>query len=428
MPPPAVSATGFAQKLKAVVLYALLALAVQASTGARADPSDGLVLGPLRAGLAPGVDIQSSITLDALDSARSVSKRGTALIMLTELRLGLDLNQLARLPGLRIQLHATNHALDRINTDYVGALTGVTNIETVRNGSKIYRLWVERTWASQGTALRAGLFPVEDEFFTMEAASSFIHPTNGPQGDYAGTVGAAIYNHAGFGVRLRQEWADRSRYTMLAILDRPIEDTNSIGWNGLSFPRAPGLQAMLEVGLTPLASKGVARSERFDKTAAGIWAYSRGDEHLSARDAQGKPSPARSHGWYVLRERTLWTSAEQPTALSGFVRVSGGDARAYPVSRAINAGLRLDGWVPGRSADASAVMLVLQQLGEPWQQRLRSAGIRPAWAENVVEFNHRLELERWLAIMPLAQWISRPGGVASSARSRVLGVRFTVTL
>lgn len=184
------------------------ALTNSAQAGDRLDADDviaGVFTRDLARALPAGLALQIGSTLDALTNSRGGRARGTANSLLTELRAGFDLERLAALPGLSAEVHLINHALDRINADHVGSLTGVTNIEAVHSSTKLYRLWAERTWQEAGLALRVGLFPLEDEFFTLESAASFVHPTNGPQGDYATTLGAAIYNHAGFGARLRTE-------------------------------------------------------------------------------------------------------------------------------------------------------------------------------------------------------------------------------
>ena len=404
-----------------------LALSSPARAGDRLDADDviaGVFTHDLARTLPAGLALQIGSTFDALTNTRGGRARGTANSLLTEIRAGFDLERLAALPGLSAEVHLINHALDQINADRVGALTGVTNIEAVHSSTKLYRLWAERNWQEAGLALRVGLFPLEDEFFTIESAASFIHPTNGPQGDYATTLGAAIYNHAGFGARLRTESQDRSRYLMAAILDRPLEDTNFVRTDGFAFPRAPGLHLMLEAGLTPLEATDLREArERYDKTAAGLWAYSRRDEHLSARDARGDPARARSYGWYVLRETTLIARPDGSGLLAGFARLSGSDARASPIATSLNTGFRMSGWIPGRASDTSAVMVALHRIGEPWQQAVASQGKRPSNAEHVLELNHRVELTPAVSIMPLAQWISRPGGQRDAGTSRVMGVR-----
>lgn len=408
-------------------LLLALPLAPPAHAGDRLDADDivsGVFTRDLARALPAGLALQIGSTLDALTNTRGGRARGTANSLLTELRAGFDLERLAALPGLSAEVHLINHALDRINADRVGALTGVTNIEAVHSSTKLYRLWAERTWQDAGLALRVGLFPLEDEFFTIESAASFIHPTNGPQGDYATTLGAAIYNHAGFGARLRTESQDRSRYLMAAILDRPLEDTNFVRTDGFAFPRAPGLHLMLEAGLTPLEATDLREArERYDKTAAGLWAYSRRDEHLSARDARGDPARARSYGWYVLRESTFIARPDGSGLLAGFARLSGSDARASPIATSLNTGFRMSGWVPGRASDTSALMVALHRIGEPWQQALASQGKRPSNAEHVLELNHSVALTPALSVMPLAQWISRPGGQRDAGTSRVIGAR-----
>lgn len=374
-----------------------------------------------------GVALQASSTLDALTNTRGGRARGTASALLTEIRAGLDLARLADLTGWTAEVHLINHALDRINADRVGATTGVTNIEAVHSGTRLYRLWVEREAAEAGRALRVGLFPLEDEFFLLESAASFIHPTNGPQGDYATTLGASIYNHAGFGARLREQSSDRSRYLMAALLDRPLEDTNFVRTSGLSFPRAPGLHLMIEAGYTPLEATPLRDArERFDKTALGLWTYSRRDPHLSQREASGEPVRARNAGWYLLREQTLIARPDGSGMLAGFARLSGSDARASPIRESLNAGFRLAGWVPGRATDASAVMLAVHRLGQPRREAIIAQGGIAAATERVLELNHRIEVMPALSLMPLAQWISQPGGLRSTGSSRVLGARLGI--
>ena len=416
--------------LAALVGVSLALLGHPGHAADRLEPDDvvpGLVSGTLTQSLPEGLALQVSSTLDALANTRGGLTRGRAPVMLTELRAGFNLERLIERPGLSAEVHLIHHALDRINGERVGAMTGVTNIETVSNGTKLYRLWLEQEWRDSGRALRAGLFPLEDEFFTLDAAANFIHPTNGPQGDYATTLGAAIYNHAGFGVRLRQTAPDRSRYLMAALLDRPLEDTNFVRSSGLSFPRAPGLHAMIEAGLTPLeAGREPAPRERFDKLAAGLWAYSRRDEHLSRHDALGAPLRARSFGWYVMGERTLLARADGSGILAGFARLSGSDARASPIAESMNIGLRLAGAIPGRNDDVSSVMVAAHRLGLAWREATLAAGGRSAAGEHVLEINHRIALAPALSVMPLAQWISRPGGLRDTASARVVGARIGV--
>lgn len=403
----------------------------QVTAAERLSPDEltpGLFTGTLLRDLPQhGIALQASSTLDALTNTHGGRARGAAPALLTEIRAGLDLARLADLPGWSAEVHLINHALDRINADRVGATTGVTNIETVRSGTKLYRFWVEREAAEAGRALRVGLFPLEDEFFLLESAASFIHPTNGPQGDYATTLGAAIYNHAGFGARLREQSSDRSRYLMAALLDRPLEDTNFVRTSGLSFPRAPGLHLMIEAGFTPLEATPLRDArERFDKTALGVWTYSRRDPHLSQREASGEPVRARNAGWYLLREQTLIARPDGSGMLAGFARLSGSDARASPIRESLNAGFRLAGWIPGRAADTSAVMVAVHRLGNPRREALAAQGAIAAATERVLELNHRIEVMPALSLMPLAQWISQPGGLRNTGSSRVLGARLGI--
>lgn len=376
-----------------------------------------------------GVDLQVGFKLDALRNTRGGLSRGYSPTGLADFRMELDLDKLADIAETTVHVHVMQHSLGRVNADHVGSLGGVTNIETYRNGTKFYRLWIEREWASERSALRAGLFPLEDEFFTMESAGTFIHPTGGPQADYALTRGAAIYNHAGWGARYKRWSEDRSRYAMLAILDRPREDTNFIRNTRWEFPRVAGAHFMAEVGLTPLAGLDEKdRAERFDKTAAGWWAYTRKENHLVETDAQGQPLQTFHWGWYALKEKTLWAADTGTGALSGFLRVSGADGRSTPVRHALNTGLRLHGWMPQRPHDVTAFMLALHSMSSTWRQFQARAGEVAAASENMLEINHQMPLRSGVTLMPLAQWITHPGGLQRAATARIVGLRLILTL
>ena len=112
-----------------------------------------------------GLDVGLSYRLETFRNTSGGVSRGGATTGLTDLRLQFDLDKLLGWDDTRAFIHLMNHSLGRINAAHVGSLTGVSNIETLRNSTKFYRFWVERELAEQRIAVMAGLLPLEDEQF-----------------------------------------------------------------------------------------------------------------------------------------------------------------------------------------------------------------------------------------------------------------------
>jgi len=173
---------------RALVCTALACVAMLVYPTARADETEPA--SRLQVLVPEGVGVQASIRIDALDNQRGGARRGAASTGVADLRFALDLDKLAGLPDTRAQVSFLHHSLGGINQKAVDSLSGVTNLETAGRGLRVFRLWIERGWQEGRWSLRAGLIPADDEFSTLEAAGTAMHPTNGPQSDFSGIRGA----------------------------------------------------------------------------------------------------------------------------------------------------------------------------------------------------------------------------------------------
>lgn len=376
-----------------------------------------------------GLDVGLSYRLETFRNTSGGLSRGGASTGLTDLKLQFDLDKLLGWEDTRAFISLFNHSLGRINAAHVGSLTGVTNTETLENSTKLFRFWVEREFTEQRLAVMAGLIPLDDEFLSMPSAGTIIHPTAGPQSDIAVTRGLGVYNNAALGFRFKTWSEDQTRYAMVAVLDRPDGDTNNFQRGRLQLDRIPGALVIGEVGLTPLAAaKDKGGQENFDKTAAGVWRYTRAEDHLTELDPSGNPVKVVSWGWYALTEKTLHKSTEgQARTLTGFVRYSGSDGRSTAIPRSLNAGLRWKGLLPGREDDVTAVMMGLHRLGQNWQQRNRQDGLVPVQSENVFEINHLVAVSKGVTAQPMLQWITHPGGLQEAKTAKVIGLRLVLS-
>ena len=167
------------------------------------------------------VELDLGFRADVLSNVRGGRSQGTSTIGLFDLKADIDLYKSAAGSQTRAFVNVLHHVGGFPNAHHTGSLTGVSNIEVLRNTTRFYRLWVEHEVPVAGLrhGLLLGLLPLEDEFFTMESAGNLIHPTGGPQGDLALTRGPAIYPNASFGLRWKTRDTDRGWYGMAAVLD-----------------------------------------------------------------------------------------------------------------------------------------------------------------------------------------------------------------
>jgi porin len=374
------------------------------------------------------VELELGFRVDVLNNVRGGLARRTSAVGLFDLQANIDLYKSAGGSETRAFINLLHHVGDSPN-EYTGSLTGVSNIEVLRNTTRFYQLWVEHEVpvAAWRSGLLLGLLRLEDEFFTMESAGNLIHPTGGPQGDLALTRGPAIYPNASFGLRWKIRDTNRGWYAMAAVLDGIAgSPTNPRATHPMRFVRGHGVHLIAELGHAPLAeakAKGEA-SEEFNKTAVALWRYNPRDVDLLNVRPDGSPEPRLSWGWYALAERTLFKgSGESPLRIAGFLRLSGSDGDTAPIDRSLNAGLRAAGLVSSRPQDVLSLMIVKHRMASKWQEVERLAGRAPAGREDLIEINYQMPLHENFRVMPLVQWWDYPGAHRTVRRATVLGAR-----
>ena len=389
------------------------------------------LLGGAQAQEAPGVDLDLGLRAEVLRDVRGGYARGTSPIGLIDLKIGADLFQSSGGAETRAFINVLHHVGEAFNSRSTGSLTGVSNIEVLSNTTRLYRLWVEHQTPIDGRqhAFLVGLLPLEDEFFTMEAAANLIHPTAGPQGDLALTRGPAIYPNASFGARWKVQDQQLGWYGMAAVLDGIAGGVNRPkATHPLRFVQRHGTHLIAETGYAPLASRKAQGDaiEEFHKTAVGLWRYTPRDNDLLEIQPDGQPARSLSWGWYALIERTLYKAPQPlPLRLAGFFRLSGSDGDTAPIDRSLNVGLRATGLMADRPEDVLSLMVAKHRMASKWQQAERINGRGPAGREDMIEINYQAVLPRQLKVLPLAQWWSFPGGRLAVRHATVLGVRLS---
>jgi porin len=212
----------------------------------------------------------------------------------------LDAGRSLGIPGLELFVYGiynNGHALEGALADTV---QGVSSIEAPR-AWRWYEAWAQWS-AGDAFSLRAGLYDLNSEFDSIEAAGTFINPSHGIGPDLAqtGLNGPSIFPVTGLALRAR---ADIGQWTgMFAVLEAVPGD--------IDHPEHTTVRWNADEGFLYVAELN-HRFESNVRTGFGAWAYGEAFDDLVRTNSDGVPvRQANNWGSYLFVE-----SAEDALAL-----------------------------------------------------------------------------------------------------------------
>ena len=125
---------------------------------------------------------------------------------------------LARRPALHILCaEQFRRRPERLGAD---ALQGVDNIEVHTPRLRLFELWLDQSFAGGHASLRGGLYNLNSEFYSNEAAGRLLAPPFGIGSELAATGpnGPSIFPSTALGLRLNVSLA-KSAYARVAVLN-----------------------------------------------------------------------------------------------------------------------------------------------------------------------------------------------------------------
>ncbi|MDP2195029.1 MAG: carbohydrate porin [Rhodocyclaceae bacterium] len=395
-----------------------------------------------------GLSIEAAYKLDYLRNMVGGAGQGGASMRNLDLKLRADLDRLLGLPGTSAYLHVLDNRGAGINARHLGSLMGVSNIEVAVPTTRVFHAWVQQTFMEEQWSLLAGLYPIDSEFSVMESASVLLHPAYGPPADLALTRGPSIFNNSAFGLRLKWQSPDRTRYAMGAILDGIPGDPDRPKGTHIRFDKGDGSFAIAEIGWTPiefghvfeptgptrmLQTPELRAHEKYEghgKYAAGLWRYSSKVADQFQTDDAGDPLKKPSWGGYLFGERSLFgIGAEPGRYLTGFARYAFTDGASTPIRAQLNLGVSVRGLLAARTDDILALAWTEGRLASKYRAaQWRDAGSVTTRHETAVELTYRAALTPWLSVQPNLQWVRHPGGVADAPTARLAGFRLEIQL
>lgn len=367
-----------------------------------------------------GITLEFTHKSDVLSNVSGGLRRGTAWLGHTEARATFELQKLMgwyKTTGY-VQYHSQLGS--KFNSQYVGSLMGVDNIEAGINTAQFAQAWLEKSFADDSLAVLAGLYQIDSEFYVTETSGLFIQPPYGMAVDLAqaGVNGPPVYPMGALGLRVKYTSPDKNVYVQAAVTDGVpgSQDSNARGTQ-IRLDQGDGSLAIVELGYTPQPAEGAGES--FNKTAIGFWRYSTQFNSQDVADTQ----LYSNRGVYFLAERSLM--AEQGNAdqgLAGFVRFGTATKELNQADWTASLGLRYHGLLAQRDDDIAGVSVTHSHASSVYRAVNASTN-----SETGVEATYRAQLNPWFALQPTVQYIVHPGMDSTIKNVWVVGARAEIT-
>ncbi|MEF8729237.1 MAG: carbohydrate porin [Accumulibacter sp.] len=387
-----------------------------------------------------GVQVDLVYTADYLRNNSGGLRRGGGYMGNINLAIGLDGEKLLGWRGGSAYLALISNSGQRVNLNDVGSFMGVDNLEAPVNRTGIFEAWLQQSFLDGKASLRAGLYPLDSEFYVTDSSGVFIHPSFGMAAevaDFGSLAGPSIYATSSYGARLRID-PDPAWYAMLAISRGiPSERIDTAGPN-ISWRKSTGSLLIGEVGFSPVKAGLLGDAfgpagddddyEPISKVAIGAWRYAPRFEQLTAVDANDEPRDARHWGAYLLGEQTVYRVPGSKRDISLFARYGFTDGRTSTLGYSLSAGMSFRGPFPGREDDVFGIAATRAHADPQGRALLANESGSPLTSNNetVVEITYQAPLLPGLVVQPVIQRIFNPGFQLPD--STVAGVRLQLTL
>jgi porin len=323
-----------------------------------------------------------------------------------------NLESLIGWSGGTFHAHVLNNLGGRPN-DRAGTLQGVDNIEVATHRLRLFEAWIEQKIGASAT-IRAGLYDLNSEFYSNDAAGLLLAPAFGVGSEISATGpnGPSIFPSTALAVRAEIRTAG-SGFVRTALLNA---EASTLG-------DEEGVDTSFRHGALLIGEAGIEGDK--GKLALGLWGYSQRQDDVRALDAAGQPLQRAAHGVYLLADRPL-TDADKPRAVTAFVRGGVSDGKTTPFRGGWQAGL-LVGHVWDYRPDSQFSIGANQgYLSHGFRRNLQDQGIATVPAESAVEITYADKIGGHVTLQPDAQLILNSSGYDGIPATLYFGLRITL--
>lgn len=356
------------------------------------------------------LDLSGAVTIDVASAIAGDGDRDLRLLTNVDLTADADLAALLGWDGGRAHVYVLDNRGARPN-DAAATLQGVDNIEVPGAGLRLFEAWVEQD-LGRGATLRLGLYDLNSEFYTNEAAGLLIAPPFGIGSELAvtGPNGPSIFPSSALSARLRVPVGGGKGYVQVAALNARAGTLGDDG--GIDFSFTDGLLLIGEAGLASGPLRG----------SVGVWGYTERRDDLFERDTIGQPLRETARGAYLVLEGDL-LPAERGRQLTAFLRVGLSDPHTSPFTGGFQTGLLLAPALVSRPDSALSIGLHHAWVSDHFRTAFTTDGGDPAHGETALELTYADQIIRGLTLQPDVQWIRNPGADAAASDTVMATVR-----
>lgn len=361
---------------------------------------------PATASANEGMAVSLEYTGDVVGPFAGAENRGEYLDNL-DIGVTLDMGRLAGWGGdTTVFVHLLNNSGGAPN-DYAGSLQGVDNIEVARQGARLYEFWVETNLGAVNA--RAGLYDVNSEFYSNEAAGLLIAPAFGIGSELAatGANGPSIFPSTGLALRLETQWSDQvsGRIALVNARAGVLGDPDGVD---------------TEFGDGALVIGELSWDGRTHIDVGG-WTYTDSQDDIRFTDGFGAPIAQRAFGLYLTAEREVWANA------TAFVRLGVSDGDTTPYSGGWQTGILFDNVFASRPDSQVSLGAYQGRFGSSFRANQRDVGVDAGRAETGIEFTYSDQITPWLRLQPDVQVVLDPSGDRDREDVWIAGLRFVIT-
>lgn len=375
-----------------------------------------------------GINIGITHISDLLSDVAGGIKRGSEWEGHTEARITLDLDKMLGMDATTVYIQYNSDLGAKFNRDYAGGFMSVDNNEVAENTGQFFDAWIQKNFFQNSLSLKAGIYPIDSEFYITDTTQIFLQPTYGMSNEFsqAGKNGPPVFPYGTPAVRVKLTSPDNSFYVLGALTNGMPGNPNSHDGTQIIID---GSLKVMEFGYTPQSdepgdgNKAQQRNQRFNKTAIGFWRFSSRFNDLMDVDAAGNPVRRHSQGAYFLSERSLYLEPGHPShGLAGFFRIGFASADINQADWTSSAGLRYHGLIPGRDDDITGLAVTINHTSDKFRVTHNTES-----RETDFELTYRAQIKPWLDLQPDLQFIIDPNMNPGVNNAWVLGLRSEVT-
>lgn len=358
------------------------------------------------------VEINAAYTADVVYS--SASDVGNQVYYLDNLQffIDADLDRLVGWTGGSVHLEVLNNLGGKPN-NRLGTLQGIDNIEVTNQRLRVFEAWYEQA-LGQSTTVRIGLYDLNSEFYTNDAAGGLIAPAFGVGSEIAATGpnGPSIFPSSALSLRINRT-IGKTGYVRFAAVNANASTIGDV--HGVDFSFANGALLIGEVG-----------TEGRSKFSVGGWGYTRQQDDIRDVDVNGSPVRHGAYGAYAIAQVPLTGNAGDRQETHGFLRVGVSDGRTTAFKGGWQGGVMIKRVIASRPEGTLSIGVNQAFLSDPYRRNLADGGVDAAATESAIELTYADEIIPHVTLQPDFQWVFNPAGDKARNSLLVFGVRFSI--